>query len=279
MVALGLKGKKQQFELSLLTDVENLVWIELFIDPIIHPQNGEIHEVSCMAFEVTEKKEVAKSIKQSLKEKETLLQEVHHRVKNNLQIISSIMNLQSSYVKEEDTMNILMECQNRIKSMSFIHDSLYLNKDLGSVDFQFYIHGLCRNLVQSYSVDPSKIDLQLEIDNVDLSLDQAIPCGLIVNELVSNAMKYAFPEGKSGILKISVQEKAGRMMMEIKDNGVGVGDGIRLEDIESLGLQLVFTLIEQLDGEVEYSSHQGTKYLITFDRLKSRKLWQEPTYS
>ena len=278
-VVACLEGKKQHMEFSVITDQEEEVWIEVFIDPIIHPQTKVINEVSCMAFEVTEKKHISRSIKQSLKEKETLLQEVHHRVKNNLQIISSIMSLQSSYVKEENTMNILNECQNRIKSMSFIHDSLYLNKDLDSIDFNYYIHGLCRNLIQSYSIDPTKINLNLEVDDVNLSLDQAIPCGLIVNELVSNALKYAYPDGRNGELSILVKEKEGRMALTISDDGVGIGEDIRLEDIDSLGLQLVFTLIEQLDGDVAYSSHQGTKYLITFDRLKSRKSWQEPTYS
>ena len=104
-------------------------------------------------------------------------------------------------------------------------------------------------------------------------MDQAIPCGLIVNELVSNALKYAFPDGKNGALEILFKQKDERLALMISDNGVGMGEHIRLEDMQSLGLQLVFTLIEQLDGAVEYSSHRGTKYLITFERLKSRELW------
>lgn len=273
-----LKGKKQQFELAMLTNLNKEVWIEIFMDPIIHEQTKMINEVSCMAMETTEKKKVARYLKQSLKEKETLLQEVHHRVKNNLQIISSIMSLQSSYVKEEGTKEILTECQNRIKSMSFIHDSLYLNKDLDSIDFNFYIKGLCRNLIQSYSIDPSKIVLDCQVDDVALSLDQAIPCGLIVNELVSNSLKYAFPEERKGTLQIHMKHKEGRLALMVSDDGVGFDENIRLEEIDSLGLQLVFTLIEQLDGEVDYSGLEGTKYLITFDRLKSRKSWQETAY-
>jgi two-component sensor histidine kinase len=268
-----LNGKKQHLELMVFTDLLEEEWIEIFLDPITHPVNGLVKEISCMAFVVTERRRIREEVTKSLKEKETLLKEVHHRVKNNLQLISSIMSLQSSYVKEEGTLDILTECQNRIRSMSYIHDSLYLNKNLDSIDLQHYISGLCRNLIQSYSINPEKIELHLTIDDIQLSLDQAIPCGLIVNELVSNALKYAFPDGKNGALEILFKQKDERLALMISDNGVGMGEHIRLEDMQSLGLQLVFTLIEQLDGAVEYSSHRGTKYLITFERLKSRELW------
>jgi two-component sensor histidine kinase len=267
------KGRKQHLELMVFTDLQEEEWIEVFMDPITHPVSGEVKEISCMAFEVTERRRIREEVARSLKEKETLLKEVHHRVKNNLQLISSIMSLQSSYVSEEGTLDILTECQNRIRSMSYIHDSLYLNKNLNSIDLQHYISGLCRNLIQSYSVDPEKIDLDLQVDEINLSLDQAIPCGLIVNELVSNALKYAFPDGRKGILEVMFKQKENRLALMIADNGTGIGEDIRLEDIQSLGLQLVFTLIEQLDGNVEYSSLRGTKYLITFERLKSRELW------
>ncbi len=203
---------------------------------------------------------------ESIREKEILLQEVHHRVKNNLQVISSILNLQSSYVKDQSSLDILRESQNRIKSMSFIHESLYQTRDFSRIEFSDYILSLSNNLIHSYSIEAGKIKLSTDFKKVFLSLDQAIPCGLIVNELVSNALKYAFPQGTTGEISLKIKESDNIIRIHIADNGIGLPADLDVEHSESLGLQLVYTLIDQLDATIEVNSEKGTNYLITFEK-------------
>lgn len=214
--------------------------------------------------DITERKEAEAELKASLEEKEVLLKEVHHRVKNNLQVISSILNLQSSYVKDEGTLAILHESQNRIKSMSFIHESLYQTKNFSSIDFSEYIINLTNNLLQSYRLAEDEVDMQQQIDKIQIGLDQAIPCGLIINELVSNALKYAFKPKSKGTIRIALSEKKGKVTLMIEDDGIGLPKDFDYTQAESLGLQLVHTLVEQLDGQIKVSSKKGTKYLISF---------------
>lgn len=269
----ALAGKSNRFEGMLKINKKETFYIETFLNPI-RKEDGTVSELSCMAHEITDKKRIEKQMRESLHEKEILLQEVHHRVKNNLQVISSILNLQSSYVKDENTLSILRESQNRIKSMSFIHESLYQTSDFSSIDFSDYIMSLTKNLVHSYSVGQQLLQLKTNFERVFLNLDQAIPCGLIVNELVSNALKYAFPNGQKGILKLSIREENGKVKLGVSDNGVGVTEDFNFEDTDTLGLQLVFTLIEQLDGEVSFRSKpgEGTEYFITFEKVNERTL-------
>ena len=264
----AIKGKPQLFEGQLNGQQRDNFWIETFLNPI-YLELGKIREISCLAHEITEKKESEQQIKQSLSEKEVLLKEVHHRVKNNLQVISSILNLQSSYVKDQNTLDILRESQNRIKSMSFIHESLYQTKNFSSIDFSDYIRNLSKNLVHSYRVYNELVDLDLDIDKVYLNLDQAIPCGLIVNELVSNSLKYAFTEGSSGKITVGLSENDKKVQLRVEDTGIGLEKDFDFRNTDSLGLQLVVTLVEQLDGEIELVSDKGkgTKYLITFGQL------------
>lgn len=264
----AVNGKYIQFEGPLMKKNGQIIWMELFLNPIFK-DDTTVGEVSCMAHEITDKKIIERQIRESLKEKEILLQEVHHRVKNNLQVISSILNLQSSYVRDPNTLNILRESQNRIKSMSFIHESLYQTTDFSSIDFTDYILSLSKNLVHSYSVNTSLVELETCFEKVYLNLDQAIPCGLIVNELVSNALKYAFPDNQKGVLSMEIKENDNKIELNIRDNGVGMPENFDFDKNDSLGLQLVFTLVEQLDGEVRFNSkpNKGTEYLITFDKL------------
>lgn len=264
----ALDGHYARFEGPLKTKKDRIIWIETFLNPIFS-ENGEVTEISCMAHEITDKKIIEKQMRESLEEKEILLQEVHHRVKNNLQVISSILNLQSSYVKDSNTLNILRESQNRIKSMSFIHESLYQTSDFSSIDFSDYILSLSKNLVHSYSMTAGLVELDTRFEKVYLNLDQAIPCGLIVNELVSNALKYAFPNNRKGKLLMRIREEDNKVILLIKDDGVGVPRDFDFDGSDTLGLQLVFTLIEQLDGEVSFQSEpqKGTEYLITFDKI------------
>ncbi len=270
----ALKGTTQQFEVKLTDIRKNDFWLELYLSPIIL-ENGDIREIACLAHEITDKKYTEEKIKESLYEKEILLKEVHHRVKNNLQVISSILNLQSSYVNDTNTLNILRESQNRIKSMSFIHESLYQTETFSSINFSEYILNLSKNLVYTYQVNPGKLKQEYDIQEISLDLDQAIPCGLIVNELVSNALKYAFPEiegesHKKASLFIGLSEENDEITMVVSDNGIGLPPNFDYENTNTLGLQLVVTLVEQLDGKLTLEQENGTKYLITFTRQKQK---------
>jgi PAS domain S-box-containing protein len=224
------------------------------------------NEVIVLARNVTETIEYEYMLFESVKEKEILLKEVHHRVKNNLQVINSILNLQSSYVDDPKTLEIINESQNRIRSMSYIHESLYQTKDFSAINFADYITNLVQNLVHSYQLYQDKIDLKLNIEPVKLALDQAIPCGLILNELVSNALKYAYPQDQKGQIVIEVYEKNGRLSIGVEDFGIGLPEDFQIENSESLGLSLVHTLVDQLDGELILKRLGGTKFLITFDK-------------
>ena len=235
----------------------------MFLSPIFN-LDGTVSEVSGMAHDITEKKIAETELKSSLKEKEVLLKEVHHRVKNNLQVISSILNLQSSYVQDEKTLTILKESQNRIKSMAFIHESLYQTNDFSQINFSEYVVNLSKNLVHSYLVNQELIELKLDINNVSLNLDLSIPCGLIINELVSNALKYAFGEGKKGYILIQLFVKDEFVYLSISDNGKGFPKEIDYRNTDSLGLQLVTTLAEQINAEITLNNTKGTTFNIKF---------------
>ncbi|MEX1002319.1 MAG: PAS domain S-box protein [Crocinitomicaceae bacterium] len=223
-------------------------------------------EVVIISRNVTDTVEYEERLIESVREKEVLLKEVHHRVKNNLQVINSILNLQSSYVTDEKTLQIIIESQNRIRSMSYIHESLYQTKDFSSINFDDYISNLVQNLVHSYEVYSDKTQLDLSVDKVSLALDQAIPCGLILNELITNALKYAYPGDKGGKITIAVFEEKGKVKIRVKDFGVGLPKDFNIAETESLGLSLVDTLIEQLDGELILKTNKGTEFLIIFEK-------------
>jgi len=264
------KGKADYFETQLIDKFGELVWREIYLNPILD-NNGKVVEVSGIGHDITEKKLAEEKIKQSLDEKEVLLKEVHHRVKNNLQVISSILNLQSSYVKDQGTLNILKESQNRIKSMAFIHESLYQTKDFSSINFSEYVVNLANNLMHSYSNFENEIKLNLDIQNVFLNLDLAIPCGLIINEIVSNALKYAFVEkSQDGEISITMKSDGENLSLLIGDNGIGLPKEIDYRNTESLGLQLVVTLTDQLNGEITLDTTKGTKYTIIFNQNQAK---------
>lgn len=267
-----LRGEHQYFETKMIDRQNNVVWREIFLNPIFD-ELGNLVEVAGIGLDITEKKLANEQIHNSLQEKEVLLKEVHHRVKNNLQVISSILNLQSSYVKDQSTLNILKESQDRIKSMAFIHESLYQTKDFSSINFSEYVVNLSQNLLHSYSSLEHEIKLNLDIQNVFLNLDLAIPCGLIINEIVSNALKYAFVDKKEDAeIMIKMHLIGENLHLQIKDNGVGLPKHIDYRNTESLGLQLVVTLVDQLNGNIELESTQGAHYNILFkqNQVKNR---------
>jgi PAS domain S-box-containing protein len=243
-------------------------WFETFLNPIYN-EEGECIELSFVTHNITDKKDQEIALRDSLREKEVLLKEVHHRVKNNLQVISSILNLQSSYVEDEALKQVLRESQNRIKTMSFIHENLYQKDQFSSIDFSDYIKNLSTNLLHSYQIYSNLVEIKYNVSQVFLTLDQAIPCGLIVNELVSNALKHAFPNGNTGTIRIELKEVNELVYLGIMDDGVGLPDTLNTKNTETLGLQLVWSLAEQLDAKLDIKSDGGTEYLITFERLKA----------
>ncbi len=223
--------------------------------------------------DITERKEQEIKLQQSLKEKEVLLKEVHHRVKNNMQVISSILNLQSSYIKDPEAIDMLRESQDRIKSMSFIHESLYQSKDLSHVNFTEYVRNLVNNLFRTYGINISGLKLEYELDEVPLNIDTAIPCGLVINELISNALKYAFKGRDEGKLQVELKKlDDGKLKLMIADDGVGFPDDIDYRETDSLGLQLVVTLVGQIKGEIDLDNSNGSKFTIIFEESKQIRI-------
>ncbi len=259
------KGNKVDFVIYRKNKNGNKRISEVFLNPIFN-EEGVVSEISGIAHDITEKTLAEELLKESLKEKEVLLKEVHHRVKNNLQVISSILNLQSSYVKDEKTLNILKESQNRIKSMAFIHESLYQTNDFSKINFSEYVVSLSKNLVHSYGVFDNFVELKLNVSDVSLSLDLSIPCGLLINELVSNALKYAFKPKEKGTITISLNEDKGAILLKVEDNGKGLPKEINFRETETLGLQLVMTLTEQINGTISLNNKKGAKYTIEFKK-------------
>ncbi|MDP1553771.1 MAG: histidine kinase dimerization/phosphoacceptor domain -containing protein [Methanobacteriaceae archaeon] len=220
-------------------------------------------------YDITDQKELVKQLEQSLDEKEILLKEIHHRVKNNLMIISSLLNLQSGYIKDKESQDIFKESQNRARSMALIHERLYQSSDLKKLDFSEYITSLATELFHTYVADPSLIKLQINVDNIFLDINTAIPLGLIVNELITNSLKHAFPNGRKGKINIEFHEKGENCEFTVKDNGIGFPKDIDYKKTESLGLQIVTNLTDQIDGNIEkLDTNPGTEFKINFKEVE-----------
>lgn len=229
-----------------------------------HP-DGRVRQIIGTAQDITTMKRTQQQILTALKEKEALLKEVHHRVKNNLQIISSLLNLQAAQIKDVAILSIFTETKNRVRSMALLHEMLYRTENLARIDFPRYVDNLCAHLFRSYGVDVQRIGLQTAIASVTLDLDRAIPCGLIINELISNAVKYAFPEQRSGHVRVELQQlTTQRYQLQVCDNGIGLHPDLELAQTESLGLSLVYDLTRQLNGEIHVDCTAGTTFTICF---------------
>ena len=205
-------------------------------------------------------------------EKEVLLKEIHHRVKNNLQVISSLLNLQVSHVRDEAARTILRECQNRIKSIAIVHEKLYQSPNLANIDLAEYIRSLTSHLFRTFLVDPDSIRMKIAVAQVSLDVDLAIPCCLIINELVTNSLKYAFPNKQSGEINIAIKRNgaaddhsgAAQYILVVGDDGVGFPPHIDYLNTVSLGMQLVLTFVEQLGGTINMDNNRGTTFTIRF---------------
>ncbi|MCZ3367311.1 MULTISPECIES: CHASE4 domain-containing protein [Methanobacterium] len=222
--------------------------------------------------DITDSKQAENEIKESLREKEALLMEIHHRVKNNMQIISSLLSLQSRYIKDKDAFEVFKESQNRVKSMAMIHERLYNSKGLAKIDFAGYIKNLVDDLFGSYGVNQDDIKIDISADKIFLNADTAIPVGLIINELVTNSLKYAFPAENSDHEKSRIYIKFHRnnknMLLVVGDNGIGLPEDVDLQHSETLGLRLVRSLVDQINGTVELHSNGQTEFRIIFTQIE-----------
>ncbi len=223
--------------------------------------------------DITARKKAEEEIKRSLREKETLLAEIHHRVKNNMQIISSLLSLQSKDIEDERALSLIKNCEDRIRSMSLVHEKLYLSEDLSSIDFHDYMKDLSARLFQVHRVDSRVLSFSSQIKDVSFNIETAIPLGLIINELISNALKHAFPEGKKGSIAVELTQdkKTEEYILTVTDDGIGFPEGTDYRNTETFGLQLVDMLTEQLHGTMELDRTKGTSFRIVFRERKYRK--------
>ena len=241
------------------------------VSPLHDPEGnlmGSVH----VARDINKLKNVERDLRRSINQKDLLIKEIHHRVKNNLQIISSLLDLQEDYVKGDlKAVNVLQESQNRVSSMAMLHEMLYQSKDLSQINFSDYIRNLVSNLFNSYNIK-KKITPVINVDDIYLNMDTAIPCGLIISELVSNILKYAYPGDNVGELNISFRSLNNRLELVISDEGIGFPEDLDFRNIESsLGLKLVNSLVKQLDGTIDLDVSQGTKFNIKFNELKYKE--------
>lgn len=225
--------------------------------------------VTSIIRDITDRRRAEEQIKASLREKEVLLKEIHHRVKNNLQVTSSLLKLQSGYIQDRKARDLFAESQNRIRSMALVHEKLYQSSDLSRIDFSEYVRSLAHLLFRSFGEATSRIRLQIGGENIFLSVETAVPCGLIINELLSNALKHAFPGERKGEIVIHLsQETPHRFRIRVCDTGVGLPPHLDFQRVETLGLQLVQTLVQQLDGEMQIRSEDGVEFVLTFTETK-----------
>jgi PAS domain S-box-containing protein len=238
----------------------------------LHDDEGNLIGSVHVARNITKLKNVEKDLRISINQKDLLIKEIHHRVKNNLQIISSLLFLQEEYVKEDPkAVNVLQESQNRILSMAMLHEMLYQSPDLSQINFSNYIRNLVSNLFNSYCIK-NEINPVINVDNIYLNMETAVPCGLIISELVSNSLKYASSDDTTVKLIISLQKLKDELELIISDDGVGFPENLDFRNIKSsLGLKLVNSLVKQLDGSIELDRSRGTEFKIKFKELKYKQ--------
>lgn len=259
-------GKSSKFEIRIKNNDNSFKYILVTATPI--NKNGNINSGLAIFRDITDRKNKDKKIKKSLEENQILLKEVHHRVKNNMQIISSLLRMQTRSSTNPDIINSLLTSQNRVQSMAIIHERLYQSNDFTSVDFDNYATQLAEQLTITYNNSDVKIINDIERINLDINL--AVPCGLILNEIISNSLKYAFPEGRKGQIKISFKLINNEYQFKVSDNGIGLPENFSTKGISSLGMQIIKTLTKQLHGKLETISDNGLTYLLTFEKPNLR---------
>lgn len=236
---------------------------EFPVDVMLSPMKIEDQRfVIAIVRDVTERKAQEQKLNEALKEKDTLLKEVYHRVKNNLQVIQSLLNLESRALNEELARVALADIASRVSAMALVHEKLYQSGNLSSLSLREYLRDLVKQLQQAGTIDTRRISVSLQIDDIRMGIDTAIPLGLLINELISNSIKHAFPDGRIGHISIIVEQQTGQIQLTIQDNGVGLANDFVLEKASSMGLKLTRSLAKQLNGKVQMLSHQGTTVVV-----------------
>ena len=239
-----------------------IIFVKIVMEPIV--ENEEIIGTHSFFWDISDRKSKGRLITSELLAKDLIIKEINHRVKNNMAVISSLLNLQSKTVTDEKVLAVLKESQNRIRSMSLIHEKLYHSQEISKVNFAEYIKQLSVELFNLYNIKTDLIKLTIDIESTLIELDYAIPCGLIINELISNSLKYAFVEGKPGEINIKFKLTGNEFVLTFSDNGIGFSQKIDFRKTETMGMQLICTLVEQLEGDIQLLKEKGTVFQITF---------------
>ncbi len=226
--------------------------------------SGQVVAISKVMRDITSHKKIENQIRASLREKDVLLREIHHRVKNNLQVIASLLNIQLSAERSDAARKSLIESQNRIQSMALVHQLLYLSKDLSNIDAGEYVAKLTTRLVETYNIAPERIAVEVSAQPLRLDIDRAIPCGLIINELVTNALTHAFPDQRTGRIWVTIEQSEGNVMLTVADDGIGIPVGLQIGKATTFGLRIAHTLTMQLDGTISLSRENGTVVRVVF---------------
>ncbi len=257
------KGSLRNIKMAYLSKTGKNIPV-LFSASVMRDNSGGIQGIVCVARDITEQIEMEHRLQESLKQKEMLLSEIHHRVKNNMQVISSLLGLHSLFIEDNVLSDIIDDSRKRIKSMALIHEKLYSHKDFSGIDFKEYLETLSGELLKA-CLSADNISMIFDIEGIFLGIDTAIPLGLILNELITNSLKYAFPDNIKGTIHITLN-KQGENDFELiyKDNGVGIPDNINPEKPKTLGLHLVRTFVRQLKGGMQVRSSEGTEFIINF---------------
>ena len=229
--------------------------------------NKKVIGVVVINQDITKLIQIENELKSSLADKEMLMKEIHHRVKNNFQIISSLLSLQINSPKNKSADEILLDSRDRVKSMAILHEKLYKSQDINSINFEGYITGILKSLQSSYRLKEKNINLEIDIDEVIVSIDAAINLGLIINEIVVNSLKHAFTGKGGGTIIIRLKEKeSGILELIIKDNGRGIPENVDLENTDSLGILLINSFVKQVKGEIKLIRNNGTEFQIVFPK-------------
>lgn len=257
------EASKISYRLKLVNG--SIIWVETLSRYTFNSKSNFLVEIQSTTRDITERKEILDKLEQSVQEKSVLLQEVHHRVKNNLAVISGLLQIQQFSVEDEETFKILDNSISRIKTMALIHEKLYESNSLSHIEFKGYIENLVQTIVSTLDIE-NKISIEIECDPFLLNVNQAVPCGLILNETISNSLEHAFVGRNSGSIKVLLKEEGNKVKVTIKDNGIGLPKDFSQNNIKSMGLTIVNTLITQLESSLNFESKNGTTFSFSFLR-------------
>ncbi|MBF0554654.1 MAG: response regulator [Nitrospirae bacterium] len=263
-----------QYEISTFSTNK---WVESTITPIRNDTGNAVSSILIISRDITGRINLEAQLQGTISEKETLLREIHHRVKNNMQVIISLLKLQASYLKDSCNKEMFKDCENRIKAMAIVHERLYRTSDMTTINFKYYVKQVANEMMSSYLGGNRNVTLKITGEDFILGIDTAVPCGLVINELLSNAIKHAFINGEGGVIRIhfkSIREDEYEVM--VKDNGIGMKEDIDLGAAKTLGLTLVHMLVEtQLKGKFYYNIDSGTESHFTFKEIRHKRLDHE----